>query len=260
MAWARFESKFPEHVKVYRAGASLGRAGTGRVIAMMTAMTCFSVDQLTDGFLPDEKVRTSPHDRRPLEVAAALVAAELWHRVDGGYQIHDFHDFNPAAEAVKAKRQADLARKGFRADSTRNRNGFHAEKNGSESDPDPEDPDLKTDRDHRDAVFARFWQAYPRKVSKVSARKAFEKLKPDNTLATVILLAVEQQARSPQWRRDGGQFIPHPATWLNQRRWEDEGPTPPTSQTTASDWFEDCKRLHGGACSDRMRHELKVSP
>ena len=37
-----------------------------------------------------------------------------------------------------------------------------------------------------------------------------------------ILNAVKAQRESPQWTRDGGQFIPHPATWLNQERWEDE--------------------------------------
>lgn len=37
-----------------------------------------------------------------------------------------------------------------------------------------------------------------------------------------VLAAVEQQKRSEQWQKDGGQFIPHPATWLNQGRWDDE--------------------------------------
>ena len=36
--------------------------------------------------------------------------------------------------------------------------------------------------------------------------------------------AVEKQKKTDQWTRDGGQYIPHPATWLNQRRWEDEIP------------------------------------
>ena len=34
--------------------------------------------------------------------------------------------------------------------------------------------------------------------------------------------AVEAQKQTEQWKRDGGQYIPHPATWLNQMRWEDE--------------------------------------
>ena len=37
-----------------------------------------------------------------------------------------------------------------------------------------------------------------------------------------MIQAIEQHKRSDQWTRDNGQYIPHPATWLNQRRWEDE--------------------------------------
>ena len=37
-----------------------------------------------------------------------------------------------------------------------------------------------------------------------------------------VIEAVERQKRSDQWTRDNGQYIPHPATWLNQGRWEDE--------------------------------------
>lgn len=67
--------------------------------------------------------------------------------------------------------------------------------------------------------FERFWLAYPRKIGKADARKAFAKVKvPIETL----LSAIEQQTRSEQWTRENGRFIPNPATWLNQGRWEDE--------------------------------------
>ena len=39
-----------------------------------------------------------------------------------------------------------------------------------------------------------------------------------------ILAGIEKQKQSAQWTKDGGQFIPHPATWLNGCRWEDEMP------------------------------------
>lgn len=72
-----------------------------------------------------------------------------------------------------------------------------------------------------DVVFDRFWNAYPKKVGKEAARKAMAKVKaPIET----ILTAIEQQKRSEQWAKDNGQFIPNPATWLNQGRWEDELP------------------------------------
>lgn len=75
------------------------------------------------------------------------------------------------------------------------------------------------------AGFDAFWCAYPRKVSKPQAQKAWSSIRPDDGLQATILRAVAASRDSPQWQRDGGQFIPHPATWLNQRRWEDEVPS-----------------------------------
>ena len=68
--------------------------------------------------------------------------------------------------------------------------------------------------------FDVFWKAYPRKSGKGAAQKSFEKI--DSSLYPSILAAVEAQKKCEQWKRDGGQYIPYPATWLNQRRWEDE--------------------------------------
>lgn len=87
------------------------------------------------------------------------------------------------------------------------------------------------------ATFARFWQAYPRKVAKPAALKAWEKLKPDDLLAERICRAVGAQAATDQWRKDGGAFIPHPATWLNGRRWEDEiAPAPGNRNSDGPDF------------------------
>lgn len=74
----------------------------------------------------------------------------------------------------------------------------------------------------RDALFDTFWKAYPRKVGKDEARKAFDKRKPTPELLNAILAAIEVQRQTLDWQKDGGQFIPHPATWLNQGRWQDE--------------------------------------
>lgn len=68
--------------------------------------------------------------------------------------------------------------------------------------------------------FDRFWTAYPKKVAKAAARKAWDKLKPSEELTETILAAIEAQKSCEQWKKK--QFIPNPATWLNGRRWEDE--------------------------------------
>ena len=72
------------------------------------------------------------------------------------------------------------------------------------------------------ALFERFWEAYPKKKAKSKARQAWVKLKPDMELCKIMAAALDQQKRSETWKREDGRFIPYPATWLNQRRWEDE--------------------------------------
>lgn len=67
--------------------------------------------------------------------------------------------------------------------------------------------------------FETFWSAYPRKVGKEKARAAFAKV---DVPVQVLLDSLEAQKRSAQWTKDNGEFIPHPATWLNGKRWEDE--------------------------------------
>jgi predicted phage replisome organizer len=78
-----------------------------------------------------------------------------------------------------------------------------------------------------DKDFDVFWKAYPKKVGKGAAKKAFKKVKvPVETLVS----AIKRQERSEQWMKDGGQFIPYPSTWLNQERWEDEIGTSTTEE------------------------------
>lgn len=72
------------------------------------------------------------------------------------------------------------------------------------------------------SLFDRFWQAYPKKVGKDAAQKAFDKRKPDEGLLVAMLSTLAVQANSAQWLKDDGQFVPNPATWLNQGRWQDE--------------------------------------
>jgi hypothetical protein len=69
--------------------------------------------------------------------------------------------------------------------------------------------------------FNAFWTAYPRKSNKAFARKSFDKLNPDDVLLQKILNAIHVQRRSI-WLDKDPQYIPHPSTWLNGERWEDE--------------------------------------
>lgn len=71
--------------------------------------------------------------------------------------------------------------------------------------------------------FDLFWQAYPKKVGKPAALKAFKSAKINGALPDV-LKDISAKSLSESWMKQGGQFIPNPATYLNQRRWEDAGP------------------------------------
>lgn len=70
--------------------------------------------------------------------------------------------------------------------------------------------------------FDKFWQAYPKKVSKKQAQKSWKKINPSLELFEKILKALEMVKQTEQWKKDNGKFIPYPATWLNQERWTDE--------------------------------------
>lgn len=69
--------------------------------------------------------------------------------------------------------------------------------------------------------FVSFWSSYPKKIGKDAAWRAWQSRNGTMPGLPIILEAVQRQAATEQWRRDGGQYIPHPATWINQGRWDD---------------------------------------
>lgn len=71
--------------------------------------------------------------------------------------------------------------------------------------------------------FNQFWSVYPRKDDKSSSRKAWNKIDVTEDLLKTILSKIEKAKETDQWNRDDGQYIPLPTTWLNKRRWENEG-------------------------------------
>jgi hypothetical protein len=100
--------------------------------------------------------------------------------------------------------------------------GFSETEKSQDKDKDKDkDKDNTPHTPQRGAEFDRFWSAYPKKVGKISAKKAFEHVIKTVPLES-LLTAIERQKCGSQWSRDGGQYIPNPTTWLNQGRWEDE--------------------------------------
>lgn len=84
---------------------------------------------------------------------------------------------------------------------------------------------VKPESDTLEEGFSRFWEIWPRKVAKAAAKRAWDKLAPDDELQQTIFQAVTRQKKG--WKDP--QYIPHPATWLNGSRWEDEDTTQDTA-------------------------------
>ena len=200
-------------------GASIpGLASRARVPldACVAALECFKS--------PDEYSRTKDHDGRRIADA------------DGGWVLLNHAKYRAAQNADDRRERSRIAMADLRA---RRKATSATIVNGEQS--LTQLPQAEADnRSRTEAIqtpsprkrgsaggdgFDLFWKAYPRKISKVTAEKAFSKLAPSVDLLDEIVAAIERQKACPQWTKDGGQFIPHPASWLNSARWQDEADT-----------------------------------
>lgn len=68
--------------------------------------------------------------------------------------------------------------------------------------------------------FDEFWKLYPNKVNKKKAHNKFSQLSHETHL--VILGDLPKRITSEEWTKECGRFVPHPTTYLNGARWEDE--------------------------------------
>jgi len=106
------------------------------------------------------------------------------------------------------------------------RKGLHKKVTGESYKVETE-TETDTDKDKDKKIYSdRFmilWTEYPKKIGKGEALKVFSKVNPDDSLLDVMLSKIKEFKQTPQWMDNGGRFIPHLATWLSQRRWEDEG-------------------------------------
>ena len=86
------------------------------------------------------------------------------------------------------------------------------------------DKDIIKDRDNNIYTqnFEKFWKAYPKKRDKGNAEKWFKKHKPSEKLTNIMIEKIERFKDTQDWKKQDGQFIPYPTTWLNAKMWEDE--------------------------------------
>jgi hypothetical protein len=107
------DDKLATHPKIFKAGAMLGDNGPALALALYMAGLSYTREHLTDGRIPDRIVAGCALVQRPLIVARVLAdrRVRLWHRVRGGYLIHDYHDWNKKASEIKKKREIDRQKK-----------------------------------------------------------------------------------------------------------------------------------------------------
>lgn len=100
-------------------------------------------------------------------------------------------------------------------------------------------------------AFDNFWAAYPKRVAKLDARKAYERASkvasPDEILAGVQRY-IDSKPIWQEWK--------HPAAWLRAGRWMDEAEAVKASRPYV-DWWAECQAIHGGTCQKRWDHETK---
>lgn len=104
MAWVRIDDGFDEHPKI----ASLDE----RAVAVFVFGLCYCNRNLTDGFIPASYGR-----RVSARGVKVLEGCGLWERVEGGWRVHDYKDYQPTKESVMKERERNAERQ------QRHRNG-----------------------------------------------------------------------------------------------------------------------------------------
>jgi uncharacterized protein YdaU (DUF1376 family) len=144
---------------------------------------------------------------REYETEVDLILTEFFDHIDGGY-------INRRAdkEIQHYKAKVEQASKAGKASAERRNNG-------RSTDVQPTNNHKPITINHTSIdQFEIFWKGYPKKTAKENAKKAWLKIKPNDELIAKITKAVKEQKLSER----ESQFIPHAATWLNAKRWEDE--------------------------------------
>lgn len=232
MAWIESHQSLLTHRKTGRLARVL-RTSRVTSIGHLHAVWWWCMDNAPDGDLsdiePEELAEAAMWEGDPTEFVEALISAGFIDQCDGELVVHDWNDY---AGKLIEKRKSDAERK-RRLRSMDNPLDVHGTSNGHPSPVQvdgagtvptvPTKPTNKKPPTPSPSVgFDVFWQDYPKKIGKAVAEKSWRLLKPDEQTRALIAAGLDKAKASPQWTKDGGQFIPHAATWLNQRRWEDE--------------------------------------
>ena len=220
MVWVKLDDGMPSRPEILDLSDAAFR--------LFVSGLCYIGKHLTDGAISAAAVLTLGV-RQPKRAVSELIDAGLWQKTDTGYFVPDFLSYNLSREVVERKRAETRDRvQRYRGRNSVTGDVTNAVTNGvSNTSPVPSRSRSRKDQERTaadaaaDERFERFWAVYPNKVKKPAALKAWTRINPDGATTDAIIAGVERETRSRQWTKDDGEYIPHPATWLNQRQWED---------------------------------------
>lgn len=246
MSWIRIDDGFADHPKIVQAGPIAA-------IIQIRAL-CYTARHLTDGVIPIAAIPllitglehigidyggtdefTTGEQANEMDWPKIMVATGLWDENSSGYKIHDYLKYNPSKHEITKLRE--IKRKSGQAGgqaSAQARAQVLAMPSGSEvlnsPSPSPSPSQTQKDKDKRKIknlntihpLFDLFWKSYPKKQGIGKCQEWFLDNNPDQSLLDKMLLKIEEGKKTEQWRKNKGEYIPMPLTWLNQKRWEDD--------------------------------------
>lgn len=174
------------------------------------------VDEVRQALLmleqPDPESRTSEFEGRRI---TRIDEHRAW-----GWQVVNYVKYREIRNEHDRREQNRAAQKRFRdkrkADSKRLADSKQSKPGSAHADADA---DALKDMAEKTS-FSTWYEVYPKKVKRKEAETAWKRLKPAERKSAIE--ALPSFIDSDAWTKDGGKFIPYPASWLNARRWEDE--------------------------------------
>lgn len=218
MSWLKLDDQFVDHPKILRAAQELGgRHARPRIIAAWVAAASYASRHLTDGFIASSAIGTVlAHERRPNELVAAFVSASLWVEVEGGFEIHDYLEFNPSAAQVRKRRE-------YQRDHKARSRARNASNDGESRNRDPDDT-LEGDLvvDSASTVDTPSTRSRPAVVSRARGTPAPIEPRTQHTRRSEIVREIQADAsdrrvraflelyQAEHLRRRGSPYLPSP--------------------------------------------------
>ena len=229
MSWIKMRTDLIGDPRVIQLSASLG-IDEVTVIGHLYAFWAWADNHIVaDGSSDGHAKGVTPewldaHLRRPGFSQAMLDVEWVTFKTGGGITIPDF-DVH-MSESAKTRGLAAERKRRQRAGVTQmshkscDKSVTREDKNREENIKPPYNPP-RTGGVSVPATFTEWWAAYPRKVGKQAAIRAWRRIEALPPLKA-MLHKLAEQIESEQWTQDAGRYIPNPATYLNQGRWDDE--------------------------------------